>query len=793
MNAFLRRLFHIYPGEEKSAYLFAILGFLWSLAVTSGLKFADALFLLHVGAESLPIVYSLTACGMVVLAAFLLYAFNVFDIYKIFLGVIVTGISFYIFAFFCLQYHIGIENKWLWFALRICGSLFFSVCITCYWTFIDQYYTLQDAKRLYSPFCAMVFLGVATTGMIMRAGLIDFQHLTVFICAILLLTAGWILHIVKTIPMVNDEKEAFDSQPQPGNRIGSILVQILKSRFTLLLMAGNFITYLLLVITEYNYMLSFDEYFDPGIIEATGDEQNAALTMFLGQCLAAVSITNLVFGLFFYSRLVRRFGVGSMLFVTPAILILTFTGWLSMDTLLFPVMGLFVVEGTLYVVDDSNFNLLLNAVPSKLKYKIRVAIESFFEPIGMLLSSFLLSLAWIDSRLLGLVLAGGSLVIAWLLKKNYTRAVYANLTDNAIHFQRSLVDWFRLMPQKELKQTQARLLSTLKHGSLKEQRDAYEAICVMQEAHTTEKAQRLLSTFTPQQQQQITAVSVPTGISLPANSKALIETLQDSSDNEIRMACLHALGRQGDISIVAPLIAASTHFRPNERRLTESVLVAFGPQVNNQVLDILRNPHNHDRCRMLAGRVLGSLNVDLLRKHLHEVIEQEIKRAHFYFFHAHTLKDEIPGQDLSLLKDTLMTGYRSVMDFIIQLLGSAGEVEDCELLARCQRSHNPKTRSQVLETLERSCETPIFKLLYPLVSESPQEVKLSGYMSTGGVQLSLAELLDHMCESPSQLDRIVACVFKFRYQSNDWRDALQQHLQSEDMIIKHFAQELLAT
>ena len=117
----------------------------------------------------------------------------------------------------------------------------------------------------------------------------------------------------------------------------------------------------------------------------------ASLTLFLGKCLASVSICNLIFGLFIYSRMVRRFGIGSLLLITPVLLIISFTGWSLSSSLLFPLIGFFVVEGTLYVIDDNNFNFLLNAVPSKLKYKIRVMIESFFEPIGMLTSALLLS------------------------------------------------------------------------------------------------------------------------------------------------------------------------------------------------------------------------------------------------------------------------------------------------------------------------------------------------------------------------------------------------------------------
>ncbi len=179
----------------------------------------------------------------------------------------------------------------------------------------------------------MVFLGVACTGAIMRSGLVDFKSLTLFIVALLFLTVGWILKIVKEVNPVNDENETEGSKGQEDFSLKKLLVSILSSRFTLLLMGGNFLGYLLLVITEYNYMSSFQTYFAPQDIVPRGSEEEAVLTQFLGQCLACVSIANIVFGLFIYSRLVRRFGIGSMLVITPAILLVTYTGWPMADTL----------------------------------------------------------------------------------------------------------------------------------------------------------------------------------------------------------------------------------------------------------------------------------------------------------------------------------------------------------------------------------------------------------------------------------------------------------------------------
>ena len=323
-----QRLFNIYPGEERQAFIFAFLGFIWAFGATCGLKFADALFLLHVGAESLPQAYTLMSCGMLGIAAILLYSFHKYSSYRIYLTTLTLGIVFYLFVIACLLLHIGMESKWLWFALKLAGFYLFAVLMTCYWTFIDQYHHLQDAKRKYSLFTSTIFLGATSTGLLMHSGWLDLDHLIILIIALLALTYFWVTKIAREMPRIaHEETEDEGRIYEEGNHFRFLIKSILASPFTLLLMASNILIYLLLVITEYNYMFTFQNYFALQPDRDAGGGTEASLTLFLGKCLASVSICNLIFGLFIYSRLVRRFGIGSLLTITPILLIISFTGW----------------------------------------------------------------------------------------------------------------------------------------------------------------------------------------------------------------------------------------------------------------------------------------------------------------------------------------------------------------------------------------------------------------------------------------------------------------------------------
>ncbi len=927
----LQRLFHIYPGEERNALIFACLGFLWAFAATCGLKFADALFLLHVGAESLPQAYTMTSCGMLCIACILLYAFHHFSSYRIYLTTLTLGITFYIFAFICRLLEVGADAQWLWYAFKLAGFFLFAVLMTCYWTFIDQYHHLQDAKRLYSLFSSTIFLGAASTGTLMHSGLLDLNHLIILIITLLSFTYLWVRKIARDVPLVIHEDSAQEGQVyEQGNSFKFLIKSILASPFTLLLMTSNFLIYLLLVITEYNYMFTFENYFaTQPALDATGDTE-ASLTLFLGKCLATVSVSNLLFGLFLYSRLVRRFGISSMLIVTPLLLIISFSGWLVSNSLVFPLIGFFVVEGTLYVIDDSNFNLLLNAVPTKVKYKIRVMIESFFEPVGMLTSAMLLSFFQEHSKLLGLILASCLLCVALALRTRYVKAIFFNLSENAIHLQRSIEDWLGKMSDKQQKIAEHRLLGILKLGDENAQLFACEGLLAFEDATILKRLLNYASQmkpsakiklvtlfeqsvfaknnlvldalqewiqhdFDPQLKSTVHFYLAKQGLLHPEKAMSdlkhadiqlqgaaivalkkslayvppttaaynrtlaahhlkllldshheeelcmglqilgiegdahdidillsylkhpslkvariaaksiaeagvldsirqapqLIAQLSQMSDNEVRLSCLKALRHINDSSLVNDIIQASLHFRPNERRLTETIIYQMGLRTVPALLSILRDTQVPDRCRLLAGRILGRLALPQLRAHLSDIIRQEIERAYFYFYHYHNIEALHPDIDASMLRDVLITGYHSVLDFIIQLLGVAGEVEDEELLSRSLRSRNPKVRSQAVETLEKTCETPIFRLLQPLVDDIPYEEKIRAYVKSRHEPLSLEALLDKMSASSAQIDQIIAATMKYHLDLPNWRESLRQQMSRQDEIFHHFAYELL--
>lgn len=287
------------------------------------------------------------------------------------------------------------------------------------------------------------------------------------------------------------------------------------------------------------------------------------------------------------------------------------------------------------------------------------------------------------------------------------------------------------------------------------------------------------------------ASSILNASHLSVDSKAILSQLNTSTDHELRMTYLKILKRTSSLSTIEAIVQASVNFRPNERRFTEQLLFEMGNGAIEQLLDITKDTQKGNRARVIAGRALGRISLTELRSHLTEIISVETERAFFYFYHSHIIPTSHDDHDLLMLKESLLSSYHAELDFIVQLLGVAGELEDCELLARLIRSEHPKLRAQVIETLEKSCDITLFRMIEPLINELPTEEKLQQYVRLGYPVCTLFELLNKLSHSPLQLDQVIAAAFMHRLKVPQWEESLKRQMEKKEPLFNHFAVELL--
>jgi len=924
LKEIFRKALDIYSGEVSHAMRFVRLAILWAFGSSCLDTLSDGLFLEHIGAAHFPRVYLSIALGMIGVSTVVLYSLKATSPYRILMTAMSYGVVLCAAAAFFVS---GSPPDWFWYGLKVASRMFFAVMIAISWTFIDQYHDLQDAKRVYSLYGASYFIGTILSGSLISLGLdkIGFSGLLCLASASIacgLLEARGIAFRVKAVH--DDSVEGVFSGSRDS--FSSVVRLIVRSRFAITLLLLSLLTQLLITVTEFNYMDAFGAHFK-SLPTAVGERQ---ITEFLGTCRAWISSCNILFGLFLFNRAIRRTGLQTVILITPLFFVAVYAGWILNNSMLFAVLGLIAVDGILFTVEDNCFNLLSNAVPTKLKSRVRIVNDSFFEPIGMLLSSLLLFWIQSGSKWLGFSLGAIMLILTIVIRSIYSQAILTNLKDNAIHFDRTFKGWLASLTRRDKKEAKRDIGKSLHQGPEESQLLAIEGLLQLGDnlpqileasnhlgtlskiqflhlleaspyandsrvieaidhwiyrsdspelskwanfylakrgLHHPEKVEddldhedlllrgaailtlkKSLANSTLEyaalnrtiaakklelmlKSDHIDEISMALDIlaedaSLEAAERALpflshesvlvkrsaarciarladkrfgrhaprlIEELESARDNTFRLHLLDALGKIADTTTVKELLLARVHFRPNERRRTEQIIAQMGLKTVPLLLTLTKDISLPERARILASKILGRLALPQLQANLIDILDIEIERAYFYFYFAHTIQKNYPLYDLEMLQSALLTGYQSVIDFIIHLLGAVGSLEDPELLVRSLHSKNAKIHSHAIESLERTCDVRIFRLIAPLIDDLPLEEKMAACLSWQGdfPKLTLSELLDKMERSPTLFDKIIATRLKAKLQIPGWRLNLREQMKQSDETFHQFAYELL--
>lgn len=449
MRSLFRKLFNLIPGEENKTLAFSALSFLWAMGGYGALTLSEGMFLQHVGASKLPMAYLLIAGLMTFLSTILLISLR-----RLALSALLTVLLFgSLLSLALVVPWIGQEGSWV--AFKVIGWMIPVAISTCFWSFIDQYYDLQGIKRTFALFNAMIFLGDATSSALisLTLGRWGVSGILLFFIGTLLLAIPFVFFITRHLtPVLEEHQESVHATSTLSFK--ELLRTLFSSRFTQLLMAFYFVMQLLALTTEFNYLASFERLLPK-------DPEGNELTQFLATCTMWISLGNMVFGLFFYSRLVKKMGIQNVLLIAPLFFTLLASAWMGRDLLPLAFCGLLAREGFTYAFDDNNLNLLIVGVPSRIKNQVRIAIESFCEPLGMLLTALMLLVLTPMSRQLALLFALLTLLTALTLRRSYPRALFHNLVASSISFGKRATEWLSSLAHREKKEVEAHLLRYL--------------------------------------------------------------------------------------------------------------------------------------------------------------------------------------------------------------------------------------------------------------------------------------------------------------------------------------------
>jgi Cyclic nucleotide-binding domain len=458
MKAPVLRILKIHEGEGQKVLQLAVIGALLQAGVAIGMSAADSLFLTRLGAEKLPIIYFIMPLFMTVVVpvySYLVERHGVDRMMDTTLFALASGGG----LLFCSLTLFGLGGQgnpgtWVYYGIEVYASLWQIIVFTILWTFIEEYFDILSAKRLFPVLCGGTALGAMLGG-----GLVTALATSIGVAALFLVWSGLALAAYPVTVQLRRtayklEETETDEPPSLSEQLQNITATVRSSPYVLYLNLAVFLLMFLTTICEYQFY---------GVFEKQGDEQE--LAVFFGRLVIAVNVFNLVMSFFLFNRLVSAIGVRNTALIQPLAYLGIF-GYFVLDLhLTAAIIGFFVCNGIQDVVEDNNWNFLLNPVSPQVNKSIRAFAEGVVDPLGSSLAGLFLILfapKANGAQLLGIafsplqiscIAVGGSvayLVIVLLLRHHYLGSMVQNLRREWLDFSRSETDVLRgLAPQEQ--------------------------------------------------------------------------------------------------------------------------------------------------------------------------------------------------------------------------------------------------------------------------------------------------------------------------------------------------------
>ena len=418
--------------RERFTFFFLLSGFL-ILGQTLGLVGAESLLLAELGADVLPVAFILASVVTVVLS--LLYAFGVDraknDIYFIRILLLFAGSisvitwtashsealkSASLIALFCLYY----AN--------------FAICTNHFWTFTADFFDSLQSKRLFPLFTVGASAGGLVGGTIagVVAGRPGGAHELLWgWVASSLLAASWLRYHRKALRRWGPlEIEEADETSMDGMK--SSIRFLRSSRLGKLLVLSATFMVTSLFVSQYLYSAAF--------VQAYPEPD--ALAKFFGLFLAAANACELVLEVAVTPWLLTRFGIANANLFHPFLTMISFLGlglFPGVPSAIFARLNRETLENA---VGQPVRNLLFNALPARLRGRMRAFLEGMVVYSGMAFAGlFLFFWEKMHTQQTGIstVLAGGGFVLGlgffatnFALKRDYLEQLIKAIRDGRI-------------------------------------------------------------------------------------------------------------------------------------------------------------------------------------------------------------------------------------------------------------------------------------------------------------------------------------------------------------------------
>ncbi len=401
-------------------YIFVLLSVLIGWSTTLAWRSTDSLFMTKLGSEALTDAYCIASCFMIVIGTVIIRLINSITAAQLLKAILSVGIALFTgFASFIAFYE-GFDTPTFWFVAKIANQLFSILACSGFWLFYDQYFIKRYSSKHYALLCCASFVGYGFAGLVLHfnqgSALSSFSWQLVLIT----LSLGCVYLIAKIQPQTyHNTKNVVHFNDQSSLR--DYLVSLLKSPIACVLAFLTMLLFVLSTTAEYTYLYMFEDYYQSTSTAWVESQVQSDMAKTLGTCCALVGIGNLVTGIFLYCRCYLPLRI--LAWLAPVFAGSAFLFWHKDPQLVYPAIAVLIVDGLYPLIEDNNVNGLVGAVPSKLKQKIRLLIETFSEPVGMLFSSILIAYSSMSpAHLIGIVASFVAAVCLSLLVERYRRS-----------------------------------------------------------------------------------------------------------------------------------------------------------------------------------------------------------------------------------------------------------------------------------------------------------------------------------------------------------------------------------
>lgn len=428
MKRWIERALNIHPGDLGRGLLLSSCLFLTISAYVMGKVARDALFLARFEAVRLP--YADIACGLLV--GFIVIAYLRLG-RRISLGTLLVASPLFfasncaLFWYFAVRAH----SAWLYPVFYVWVGIFGVLAPTQVWTLANSLLTTREAKRIF---------GIVGVGAI--AGWIFAGYLSKILTRIsgtesLLLGMALLLVLCSTLMAfasrggqlrLSASTEAITGVLGAGQRnFRDSLRSVFSSTYLRGISAVICISSFATTLTGWQFKALAKQF----------SVNKDAMAIFFGDFYFYAGLASLVFQVLLTTRLLRRFGIGPILFVLPVIVLCGSAGLLASGTIaavLFLKGGDQVVR---YSLDRSVVELLYLPLPHRVRLQAKWFIDTVIWRLGdglaglvVLLFAAQLHVSARQLSWIAMLLACGWLVAAYISGQQYVEALKESISQH---------------------------------------------------------------------------------------------------------------------------------------------------------------------------------------------------------------------------------------------------------------------------------------------------------------------------------------------------------------------------